>query len=575
MRALVRTNRKNYWGVYDNPYDEVTGRKKVWVPLTRYVVDNRRKSTDIDMKDMNFLSRHRGGIPTTDMVRAESIQMLDSQFFGQTINQTLTQLGIDGTVVWKTGEKKDKYGRPTLDRRTVDILNCYIDANANSIQEAYRFTERALLTEDQVKAMDWWNTDNVSGSTGMSLNDPSLDNVNTTAKYVEVFEMWGKIPEWLITGNSKDTDDVDGHIIISDVKKNPTVHLIERNTTKDKDGNIIKPYEEAWETKVPGRWYGVSAAEMVIPLQLWSNIVVNTRINRNYIAQLGIFKYRTGSGITSQSLKRLASNGAIKVNDMDDIQQFVIQEAGIGSYKDEETAVMWAQRITQTLGVASGEDLPSSMPATNALLSSQAQASAYSLIKEDFGLFLERWFDRHVLPIVGKRLKKNSDVIIRGETDNIRVLRERVAAYLVQQELDKMQPFDGISAEAAKAMQRVIKQLEDDGDIFFKNLEDIVVKNLDTKFYVTNESLDPGVIVKNLLTMMQIDQQNVGEYSKAALDLMGIEAPRPIGMNAQRDQDKMGAQMGGQMGTQNAQIVNSMGNQGDFLESNAPRFPAG
>ena len=38
MRNLIRVLRKNYWGIFNEPVDKVTGRKKIWVPFTQSLV---------------------------------------------------------------------------------------------------------------------------------------------------------------------------------------------------------------------------------------------------------------------------------------------------------------------------------------------------------------------------------------------------------------------------------------------------------------------------------------------------------------------------------------------------------
>jgi hypothetical protein len=159
----------------------------------------------------------------------------------------------------------------------------------------------------------------------------------STSRYVDVYEMWGKIPVRLMDGSDSE-EEIDGHIVVSGLDgANPVLHLVEKNTNKDANGECIKPYEEARYMKVPWSFYGVSPAMAVMDIQEWMNTIVNLRINKNTVAQLGLFKVRTGSNINTESLTRLVSNGVIKVTNMDDLDNFQIPEAGPGSYRDEET----------------------------------------------------------------------------------------------------------------------------------------------------------------------------------------------------------------------------------------------
>lgn len=536
MRDLIRTLRKNYWGVFDQPTDPITGRKKIWVPLTREIVDACRKNSDLDAKDMNFRSTNgRKGVPITNLVRGAVRKWMRDTFFGETLDQTITPFSIDGTAVWKTWEGIDDKGRVAVKRRDVDVLNCYIDPTADSIQSAPLFTERALLLPHEVEAMDWMDNEEMSGTTGLSKNDPKLDQVvlGEGRKYVEVFEAHGVIPKWLITGKNSDKKKGEtvpnGRIVVSGLRRgqNPRLHVLELHNHKDKQGNYVKPYEEAWYMKVPGRWYGVGPAEMVIMLQVWLNIIVNLRINKNYVAQLGLFKVKANAGITPKKMANLASNGIIKVNSMDDIESMVVQEAGQSSYEDEQTAVDWARRVTSAFEVITGKALPSSTPATNAVIQDRNAKSSFVIVKDSLGFFLQRWMDRHVLRIIAKQIRKGDCVVLYDDFENIEELRKRVVAHLAMENLEELYKERRVitEPELIASMQEAEERLSRDGDLFLEVLEGLVVDNVDTHFFVTNEEIDVGVIVSNLISLVPLDPENRIFYVEQAMDLLGLQRP--------------------------------------------------
>ena len=253
--------------------------------------------------------------------------------FGEKLKELGTILSRDGTGVWKTIETKTKDGFK-CDIRIVDLLNTYLDPTSPSIQEAYRFTERAFMYVDEIKGMkDWINTDNLYAAVALPRNDGFFRNQGNTLGTVkgrDVWESYGKYPKYLMTGNTQDTEEIDLHIVVSGIEAgNSRVHLIETY-----DG--LKPYEECWYAKIPGRWHGKGVTEKLMMLQLWINTIVNIRINRSYVQQLGLFTIRRGSGVTPAMISRLGVNGAVVVNSQDDIKQMVMQEASMASYKDED-----------------------------------------------------------------------------------------------------------------------------------------------------------------------------------------------------------------------------------------------
>ena len=546
MRSLIRTLRKNYWGVFDEEIDPMTGRKKIWIPLTSNIVDTTRKLVDLDAKDMNFRSKNKEGYEITDILRTLTYEWMEDTYFGEALNESITPFCIDGTTVWKTWEGPNA----TIERRTVDLLNVYIDPTAEDIQSAYRFTERSVMDKGSLLAMDgWMNTEEAVPQSGLNPNDPRMDtsSVSVTTKGIEVFEMWGKIPKSLVTGNADDTKEIDGHIVVSGIrgKGSPLVHLIEENTNKDKEGNIIKPYEEARYMKVPGRWYGVGPAEKIMMLQVWINTVVNIRINRSYVSQLGIFKVRSGSGISAKQLQRLSANGVIKVKSMDDIEQLVMQEASAASYTDEQNVVSWAQRVTSALDIVTGSPLPASTTATGAAIQDRNAKDAFTLVKESYGIFLQKWYNRHVLPIIAKQVKKGDTAKVLGIFDNAEELRERVVASKAMDALEKEWAQGRIPTqeEIVQALERAEEKLAKDEDIMVQVISDIIVSGIDAKFFVTNEELDIGVLQNNLINMLQVAPEYKSLVVPQLMDLMGLKPPTQAEM---RDAEDQGQQPQGQ-----------------------------
>lgn len=528
MRDVIRTCRKNYWGVFDKPIDPITKRKKIWYPLTQELIDTIAPKIKVPAKNVNFRARHPKGYGTTEIIRGSIQEYLIDTDFSEDADRLSYDIAIDGTAVmkiWKEGKGKM---RETVKRRRVDLLNVYIDPTADSIQSAYRFTERAVLYADEVNSMSGWENRDVVGVEGIAPTDDDRTINTTSTKAVDVYEMWGKIPKYLITGNSEDTEEIDGHIIVSGFDADgPTLHLIEKNTNKDKTGKIIKPYEEAWYVRVPGRWYGRGVAEKVMSLQLYMNIMYNIRTNRSYVSQLGLFKIRKGANITPAELSRLGSNGAVLVNNMDDIEQLVVQEASQASYTDENNTRNIAQRLTSAFEVVTGESLPASTTATNAVLMNRSASSTFSGIIDRTGRFYQRLIDRHVLPHVADDLKCGEMVRLSGDYEEFDKIIDRVAVYLVQTQLDKEYANGKIPTEEQilSETERVKGVLRNRKDLFVNILDEIITDSIDTFVYVTNEDLDISVTIDKMTTVLQM----VPEYREIIVpkifDLMGLPKP--------------------------------------------------
>jgi hypothetical protein len=523
MRVLIESVRKNFWGVFDKPIDKNTGRKKVWLPMTQRDVEIVWKNADVDLKDMMFRARTPEGIECAELTRYVVRNYLDYIYFGETLDETTRQLIMDGTVVWKTWEENGK-----MKRKTVDLLNVYIDPTEENIQSAYRFTERSISTPTQIRKMTGWENTDVAGQTNLDKNNARTGSNTTTAENVDIWEMWGKIPKWMISKKKKDKDsgeEIDGHIVVSGLESGGgVVHLIEENKKKDRLGNIIKPYEEARLVKISGRWYGLGIPEREMALQEWLNISVNLRINRAYIAQLGLFKIRQGSGITPQMLANLASAGAVPVNNMGDIEQFNIQGPNATDYQDEQIIREWAQAVTQSYPIASGESLPASQTATASAIQSNASKSSYSMIKDAIEFFLTRWMDRHALPIIAKSVSPQDIVRVVGEGDGFKELAEKIASYYAEEELNRAGVVDPVLF--AQAVEAAEGELRKRPQLFIQATRKIVASGLETRFYTNNESLDTQATVQNLLTAMQIAPEYRESYVEQIADLQGLSKPK-------------------------------------------------
>lgn len=539
MRELVRILRKNYWGVFDQPYDKQTSREKIWIGLISSTVETWVKNIDVDQKDVNFIARTEKGYAITDLVRLTVKNALDRMYFGEILDKDERQVLIDGTLVWKTWEDNST-GKPLAKRRTVDLLNIYIDPTEDDIQSAYRFTERGLMLPAQIEAMSgWMNTDDLDGSQTLNKIDGNRRanfGSKTTGEFRDVWEMWGKIPRWLLTGDKKAKDameEVDGHLIVSGLEApGPKLHLVEENKRKDKYGCVLKPYEEWRVSKISGRWYGLGIAERLLALQEYLNTIVNIRINRGYISQLGLFKIKKGRGITAQMLNRLPVNGAIQVTEMDDIQQMEMSEVGQSSYNDEGVIKYWAQQVTSAQPISTGQTMPASTTATATATANVNAKSAYVLFKEGTGFFLERWIDRHFLPILAKGIKQGDIVRLTQDDSRFGEIVENIAINRVGEAMENAK-IPPTAMEVQMAVDREMDRLMRQPALLIENVQEMITDAVDTKVHITNEDLDTGATIQNLIQMMQI----APEYREGAVaqiyDLMGLRKPKQQAQQAQ------------------------------------------
>lgn len=528
MRKLISNLRKNYWGVYDNPLSP-SGNRKLWQTLTEFVCDQHAIKSDLDTKDMVWRSKTQEGLADAELARPITQDYLSDTNFGEDMDDAAMRRAIDGTAVWKVWEEKD--GKEYVPRRRlVDLLNFYIDPTTRSIAEAPIVVERTLMTTGEIAAMTGWkNTDNLQVD---SLDRSDRDNRNGSSNFGysmrDVWELWGLVPAEVF---GEKGPDVQAHLIVSGLDAGgPAVHLLEKNTKKLKGTNLpYKPYEEQWAQRVPGRWYGKGPAEKVMELQKYVNLILNARVTRHTLSQMGIWKVRENSGITQKSIAGIAANGVVKVRDMADIEQIVVAEAQ-STYSDEDRAIDWARKITGVAEALTGERLPASTPATNAALAAQGAQDYFSNQKERDGNFYRRLFSRHVWPILAKNVTKG--YVARFFRDDRRwsELLERIAVNRAAAAIDAAAASGQVPTpeQVAVAIEQAKRDLNSSGTLFVEAVSDIA-DDLEASIEATNEALDVGVTVDKLMNVAKLMPGSQEYIARQALDIMGIaQPPAPV-----------------------------------------------
>lgn len=537
IRSLIRRLRKNYWGVYEEPFDPISKRQKIWIPLTEVMVENVVKNYDLDQKDINFRAKSPEAYETTELVRAKTLEQLDKMHFGELLDELERSTNIDGTGLWKIVDGDKKKGR-VFDIMPVDRLNFYIDPTARSIQEAYAVIERAVLTPEMVSNMSGWdNKDQISYIREVPRTDRMLTNranLGASAEFCEIFERWGTVPSYYVPNKygtreeqalggkyEKSPKTIEAHVVVANAYRDPVVLLIEENPTG------LKPYEENWCTRISGRWDGKGTAEKVMYLQIWDNEIILLRRNKNTLAQLGVMKVKKGKGITSQMLQRLASTGTIPLTDMGDIEQLVVSEAGSGSYQDEQAVDAWSKKVTSAYETATGEGLPSSTPATNAALQSRAAQSQFQMMREELGMFLQRVFDRHVIPRIAKSIKEGDILRLSADNENFSKLVDRVASYYVygQAEMLRVRGKLATPQEISAALDQARSKLMNDQALFIETLGEIIEEGCDTKVYITNEEMDTGILTDKLINILNIAPEYRDATIRQIYDTFGLPPP--------------------------------------------------
>lgn len=560
MVNIVKRARKNYYGIYDVPTDTVTGLEKYWMPLTELIVETVRKTIDIDTKNFQIYTRNEvlpGWARIQQHVFYDKLKRIS---WGPKLNDIISRMVIDGTGILKACKEYDpKLKKWVRVPKAVDRLNFLTDMTADWLTDAPVKMERFIMTPDEFRSYNktWDNTEEARPTQGVSRLDEmqvggqsGLSYSQMQTPYIVGWEIWGKIPLDVLTGNPDDAMDVfDGHAVVSgmDAGKGASVvvHLVEKND----DPYGLAPYQEIRMRKCPSRWDGRGVPEQLFGAQEYGNMIVNLRKNNAQILQNGLFKAKIGRGITSEVVAQAVAGGIIPVYDMDDLAALPVQDYRASSYQDEDRITGWAQRQTFASDAIQGADQPASTAATTAAIQDRNSRNAFDLIDEEMGMALSQFFENFILPYLPEEYGVDETVRVTGDASDLQSLDQAYVDHVVNgQVIDYVKehvsvpPPDVIEREKKKALDKlkrlgrnrwlkITKELQDqeyglevvvvneriDRALIIQQLKEIYANAASNP----NSKYDPDRIIEETLNLMGIDSGKLAkDHSKTAEELI-------------------------------------------------------
>lgn len=551
MKNVIKMARKNYFSIFDNQIDPITGRKKIYVPMTEWICETVLKNIDIDTKDIEVYGKNPSASKAAGIFKHILRSVLDNVRFGMTLNKALRNCVIDGTAIFKVWVEKEEGKKKKLCIKTIDRLNILCDPSAPSLDESASVIERnvLLLPELQEYENDWENIEYVKGQDFIDRTGFETTNTfQTEIPSVEVYERYGHFSKFILTGKESDKNEyVYGLIVVSGIDSEPIVHKI-----KEVENH---PYQEIKFTDLLNRFDGRGIPEKIFDIQAYVNEIVNIRLNNARISQTNL--WRVGPSITPQQLKQLFTTGAIKAQ-QGEIESLQTGTVDPSSYKDEDTAYSWAQRVTQSQDET---EQAANRPATNALIEQRGANKAYGLVMENIFMALGKMIEEKVVPAVIEILDDEEIVKITGDPADLEDLAEPYARNLVRQQYEDFWMQTGrplyISDEEEDALvQQTLQALAKDGKIRYVTF---LKKAFDTEYDITvdpsSEEVNRGIMVKQLtdaagtLGSLGVPPSELKDVFKEIFDGLGLQGEKLVEkIQAQPMVQPMDTSLAGQMG---------------------------
>lgn len=471
IKATISRAYKNYLGIFDEPTDPYTNRRKIFTPLTHNIVDSVAKPVNVTSRSVKILpitAESRGAAKLCNMVLPYFFQQMD---FDQIMKYLVHRVAWLGTQVsvqdWlfeekeipskqdpttkilegfpKEEEESAKTKKVVSDRprmRLVNVMDIFLPASAESIPWAIKNSSvilRSVVPLSQVQSNPAYSEDERANLTGFTVQTQDVNDSSNLDKYaqsgyqnegrsssgvasttnsnpmVSVYTRFGKIPKSWLTKNEKDgLTLVDGMIeCAGDSSDASNLKTLSIRLSPFGD---YGPFEDCRYNVLPNRYAGEGLGERLIPLQAWQNEVVNNRRNNEVLVQHRMFLYRKGSVDTRQFFSR--PGGGIAVENMADVQMLDIGDVKQSSFVEDQNIESSAMRLAG----AATTPIQKKMTATE---SAGVQASAnitYNELKDTVEKYIERLVLHHILPLMKNYFTEKRSIPINMRLDELEVL---------------------------------------------------------------------------------------------------------------------------------------------------------
>ena len=380
---------------FESGQKDSRGRRKFFYNIVLFRRDTTKKLIDIDIKHFRFFSKK-----TLNQLKSLFLEYAFKNWakdndFGVILNEMAEQVATYGTVFLKTSLK--------LIPSIVDIRKFYFDAGAGNIEKARYAIEEILLTPEELedkRADGWENIDKVLNKWIESGED-----------FIKVYERQGIVPESWIKKGEKDTKFIKAKFIVANIEGKEGLVLY-------KKGIDEYSYYDFSIRKQKGRLLGMGDIELLLNAQIRRNELANQKAVALEISSKHLFT--TPDDTISGNFLTDYIDGTILKGSLAPV---ATENRDLASWTAEETA--WdilADRLTFAFDVVRGEAVASSTPATNALIQERQAMSNFALMRQNFGLFLERFVEKNLMPKLIKQF--NNQETLRIIANNLDELEE-------------------------------------------------------------------------------------------------------------------------------------------------------
>jgi len=544
------------------------GRELIFYNIVNPPCEVATKMLNVDTKNIRLWAMNPKSYFSTYLLEKELKQWLKKSKMGKLLN--------------KIAEDTPKYGSFVLEKtkdgaEAVDLRRLVCDPTVDTITKSRFITTVHYMTPTQLRESGWENVDvaiDRFGSTELpEAFQDEYGNVHQlqSTPYIKVHKRYGEVPKWWVDGGKSD-EMVKALFIVAGAED---MMLNNEGKPIGELGAVLfksrwykdYPYKDFHYTRVPGRWLGLGVVEMLFDMQTRMNELKNSQRFSMDLSSLSLFQTKDKT-IVKNALTDL-QNGDILYSP-NGIEPIAIEERNLQAFKIEQDDYMQhADRLTFAYEAVSGATLPTSTPATNALLATQQATSVFAFKRENLTLFLQEFFNDLVLKQLLKDLSPEHIMRFTGNAQELYKI-DKASVEIIANDFIKEKILNGEVPEEGEIEQlkeMAIERYRSTGDARFLKIKDAFYDDVDFEFdfIIGNEQADPSVIVQNTQAVLMAMAQNPMILQDPRIKMLFFKYAETLGVSP--------AEM--ELADQQAQEMQQQAQQGLPQQQLQPQQPQG
>lgn len=524
---------------------EYDGLMPLFFNVVHYRRDNVARFLDFDTNDIRVEELNPQSEVAAMLLQYQLRKYLKEKNYTAKINEMANYLATYGSVVLEKRKDGDKL---------VDLRRLFFDPSVNNLQESRFVTIKMYLTEDELRehvSRSGWDKDAVEmiiskkkalrDSAQQSYEDEGTKNEIRSAHYFEVYKRWGVMPKYMLDGKGSDRTQVKTFSVIAE----PNMTIGTGKDTKS-NGEVLYsaewkkdsyPFEECHLIKVMGRWLGVGIYELLFPTQQRFNELMHQRRVSGQLSSMHLFQ-TADSLVYNNLLNDLQNGDVIKTQVQGSLQPIVNEERNLAySQVEEESYTRNADALAFRNDIISGE-IPSSMPATNALIAQNNIVAVHLIKRQNFVNFVRRFLVNNVIPELTRSVSEDTILRYIGDVDSLQVLDKNIKGKMllekaIERNLAGSPVFD---FEREEMETQIEKEMAEMGSKrFYKFIKGYYNdKKYDIDINIDAEQRDVDKEVQNTFSFIQAFVQNPEALQNDVIKEFAYKVGRDIGIDTGR-----------------------------------------